>query len=76
MRGSSAMPAMNIEALESRVQVARAAFACAFTDSNEYEADLIRERRAAGAYGPSARGRALALALVLAGALLILLVFL
>ena len=33
--------------------------ACAFSSSDEYEADLIRERRAAGVYGPTQRQRRL-----------------
>ena len=58
------MSAINAETLEPSVQGARAAFACAFANSAEYEADLIRERRAAGAYGPTVRERVLAWTLI------------
>ena len=39
-------------ALRASAERAGMALACVFTCSEEYEADLIRERRAAGAFGP------------------------
>jgi hypothetical protein len=44
-------------ALETCAEGARLALACPFSSSDEFEAAIIRERRAAGAYGPSARRR-------------------
>lgn len=38
--------------LETSVEEARLSFACAFSSSEEFEAALIKERRAAGHYGP------------------------
>jgi hypothetical protein len=38
-------------------QQAGAAMACRYASSDEYEAALIAERRAAGAYGPRRFGR-------------------
>ena len=38
--------------LEMSVEQARRSFACAFSSSEEFEAALIQERRAAGHYGP------------------------
>jgi hypothetical protein len=39
-------------ALETSAERAGEALACLFSSSAEFEADLIRERRAAGVYGP------------------------
>ena len=39
-------------ALRASAERAGMALACVFTCSEEYEADLIRERRAAGAFRP------------------------
>jgi hypothetical protein len=47
----------DIAALRVAADRAGTALACLFSCSDEYEADLIRERRAAGAYGPVARTR-------------------
>jgi hypothetical protein len=38
-------------ALETNAACARLALACAYSSSDEYEAELIRARRAAGVYG-------------------------
>ena len=46
-----------IAALKFAADRAGTALACLFSSSAEYEADLIRERRAQGAYGPPARSR-------------------
>lgn len=43
--------ASDCETLETAAQRAGSAWACSFSNSDEYEAALIRERRAAGAYG-------------------------
>jgi hypothetical protein len=48
-----------IAALKFAAAGAGAALACAFSSSDEFEADIIRERQAQGAYGPSARRRGL-----------------
>jgi hypothetical protein len=45
---------------------ARLALACAYSSSDEYEAEIIAERRAAGAYGSSPRPAALIVAAVVA----------
>ncbi len=51
MRLSSALQSSSeFDALESSAQGARQALACPFSSSAEFEAELIRERRAAGAY--------------------------
>lgn len=39
------------QTLELAARRAGSAWACSFANSDEYEAALIRERRAAGAYG-------------------------
>lgn len=39
--------------LEQSVERARLALGCPFSSSAEFEAELIRERRAAGVYGPT-----------------------
>ncbi len=39
-------------ALRASAERAGMALACVFASSEEYEADLIRERRASGAFGP------------------------
>ena len=40
--------------LETSVEEARRSFACTFSSSDEFEAALIKNRREAGLYGPSA----------------------
>ena len=42
-------------ALETNAACARLALACAYSSSDEYEAELIRARRKAGAYGSHRR---------------------
>jgi hypothetical protein len=42
----------DFQALELTSQRAGGAWACSFSNSDEYEAALIQERRAAGAYRP------------------------
>ncbi len=63
-------------ALETSVERAGEALACAFSSSAEFEAALIQARRAAGLYGPRRHRRQLLIAAatltVLALALLIL----
>jgi len=49
----------DIAALKFAADRAGTALACTFSSSEEFEADLIRERRAQGAYGPSPRRRGL-----------------
>ena len=46
-------------ALEACAAGAGAALACSFSSSDEFDAALIAERRAAGVYGPKRRRRAL-----------------
>lgn len=41
----------DFQTLELTAQRAGSAWACSFSNSDEYEAALIHERRAAGAYG-------------------------
>ena len=43
---------LKASALESNASRAGAALGCLYANSREYEAELIAERRAAGAYGP------------------------
>jgi hypothetical protein len=62
--------ASEISLLEASVERARLALGCSFSSSAEYEADLIRERRAAGAYGSSRSRRGIALGGIAAGLLL------
>jgi hypothetical protein len=45
---------------------ARLALACAYSSSEEYEASIIAERRAAGAYGGNQKPVALSVAAVVA----------
>jgi hypothetical protein len=45
-------PVGDYGALETFVSQAGAAMACAYSSSDEFEAALIAERRAAGVYGP------------------------
>lgn len=54
---SSGSPQSTFQMLEASVDSARLALACPFSSSEEYEAELIRERRAAGAYGLTANQR-------------------
>ena len=64
-------------ALEADAVRARLALACAYSSADEYEAELIRTRRAAGVYGPRSHQRhaiALCATAVAAIALLLLIV--
>jgi hypothetical protein len=45
----------DLTALEAYAARAGAALACAYSSSAEFDAALIAERRAAGAYGPKRR---------------------
>ena len=56
-------------ALRAAAERAGLALACLFSSSDEYEADLIRERRAQGAYDPPRRARRRLRAAALIGAL-------
>jgi hypothetical protein len=60
--------------LEATVTAARSGFACMFSNSDEYESALIRERRAEGRYGQPHRNWPVALfigcTLLLGGAVL------
>jgi len=42
----------DLRALRVSAERAGMALACLFASSDEYEADIIRERRASGAFGP------------------------
>jgi hypothetical protein len=50
-------------------QRAGLALACVFSSSDEFEADIIRGRRAAGIYGPKRHRKQVALAAAILGAL-------
>ena len=50
-------PKADLLALEANVERAGTALACPFTSSAEFEAAIVRARRAAGAYGPKRRQR-------------------
>jgi len=52
-------PSADFLALEAVVERAGCALACPFSSSDEYEAALIAERRAAGIYGPRRHRRQL-----------------
>jgi hypothetical protein len=58
-------------ALEANADRARLALACAYSSSEEYEADVIRARRQAGVYGPRRHQRQAIVALVLAFSLIV-----
>jgi len=47
----------DLVALRAAAERAGRALACLFSTSDEYEAAIIKERRAAGAYGPPPRRR-------------------
>jgi hypothetical protein len=47
----------DLAALRASAERAGVALACLFASSDEYEADLIRERRASGAFRPRRRWR-------------------
>jgi hypothetical protein len=56
--------------LEASVERARLALGCPFSSSDEFEAEVIRERRAAGLYGPTRSQRGAAFAGIAAAFLL------
>ena len=60
--------------LAHAAQRAGLALACAFSTSDEFEADIIRARRAAGVYGPKRRRRQVAFAGAMAVLLLVVLI--
>jgi hypothetical protein len=47
----------SVMSLEARAEQAGAALACLYSSSDEYDAALIAERRAAGVYGPKRQRR-------------------
>ncbi|TAK50360.1 MAG: hypothetical protein EPO23_01920 [Xanthobacteraceae bacterium] len=51
--------AADLHSLETSAQLAGAAWACAFSSSDEFETALIRTRRAQGRYARSVRWSAL-----------------
>ena len=59
MWGSYSHTRAGADALEACAERAGAALACAYSNSAEFDAALIAERRAAGVYGPRLRRRRL-----------------
>ena len=53
-------------ALEARANRARCALACAYSSAAEFEADVIKARRQAGAYGLKRQGAVVAVAVATA----------
>jgi hypothetical protein len=47
----------DIAALRAAAERAGTALACLFSTSDEFEADIVRERREQGAYGPPQQSR-------------------
>jgi hypothetical protein len=66
------IPPPSSDDLALEAQRAGLALACAFSSSDEFEADIIRERRAAGAYGSPRYHRQIVCAGVAAGIALLL----
>lgn len=58
--------------LETQASFAGLALACSYADSDEFEAEVVRARREAGAYGAPRGQRAIVLGLVAAAAALLL----
>jgi hypothetical protein len=54
---TSATVEADLVALRAAAERAGSALACLFSSSDEYEADIIRKRRAAGAFKSRRRGR-------------------
>ena len=48
----SSLDRFHLDRANASIEGARLALACAYSSSEEFEASIIRERRAAGAYGP------------------------
>ena len=59
LRVRTAAVEADIAALKLAADRAGSALACLFSSSDEFEADIIRERRAQGAYDLTARPRSL-----------------
>jgi hypothetical protein len=64
--GSAALP------IEAQAAPAGLALGCSYSSSAEYEAELIRIRRAAGAYGRPRHGRLVLLAAAVLSAVVLL----
>lgn len=60
--GMSSSSDNSVAALEVSAQQAGAALACLYSSSDEYDAALIAERRAAGVYGPRRQRRQMLIA--------------
>jgi hypothetical protein len=73
MRTWISIPRSRVDGLALEAQAARAALACPYSSSDEYEAAVISARRAAGAYSPTWRRRDLVWAGVAAVAVVTLL---
>jgi hypothetical protein len=74
MSARTAAVEADLVALKRAAERAGTALACLFSSADEFEADIIRERRPAGRYAPLRRRRRLkhaALAVALASALLL-----
>ena len=69
VQSPSEVLALEASALESNASRAGAALGCSYANSREYEAELIAERRAAGAYGSKHRPWKMRYAAVAAGLL-------
>ena len=67
-RFSSAASQLDTASLERCAKHAGAAWACSYSSSDEYDAALIAERRAAGVYGPRRQRRQLLVTLAGVGA--------
>jgi hypothetical protein len=59
------------DALEVNADGARLALACAYSSSDEYEADVIQARRRAGIYGPRRHRQKAIVAFALVTALIV-----
>jgi len=59
-------PKAYVPAFEVEVASAGLALACAYSSSDEYEAEIVRLRRAAGVYGPRRQRRQAAVAFAIA----------
>jgi hypothetical protein len=66
-------PRTDLVSLDTDIARAGCAWACSYSSSDEFEAAVIRAKRAAGVYGPKRRRRIVLYAGAAAGALVILL---